>query len=556
MRLPAVIFGLLLAAGFLVLSRAVPAPATLRFEPHELPFVLANSETAEKHLPETMPGGIAVFDFDSDGRPDIYFTNGAEMPSLKKTSPKYWNRLYRNDGRGGFEDVTRKAGVEGTGYDIGAAVGDYDNDGHPDLFVAGVDHNTLYRNNGDGTFTDVTARAGLDRADRRYGRMWSVAGAWLDFDNDGKLDLFVVNYCIWDPRREQPCIVDGKRDYCHPKLYEGLPNSLYRNNGDGTFTDVSDSAGIRAHIGKGMSAAVADFDQDGRPDIFVTNDKVFNFLFHNEGNGRFREVAFDAGVAVSDDGAPVSAMGVDFRDINNDGLPDLFYTALPDETFPLFLNLGKGQFEEATHASRLSVLTRRMAGWGAGIVDLDNDGSKDIFVARSEVLSSTGGRAGRAKQVNSVFRNLGNGKFEDATAPAGFGARSPEMYRGAAFGDFNADGRMDLVVSALNAPAEIWLNTGREGNHWLDVKLTGSRGNRDAIGARIRITTRTGSQFNHVTTAVGYASSSTGPVHFGLGKDAVAELIEVSWPSGQVQRLTNVKADRLVPVTEPDGPTP
>jgi len=530
------------------LSQNPPAPIRFAYQP--IPFVLENSVTPQKHLPETMPGGVAVFDFDNDGYPDIFFTNGAEMPGLQKSSTKYSNRLFRNNGHGGFEDVTVKAGLAGTGYDIGVAVGDFNNDGYKDLFVAGVHRNTLYRNNGDGTFTDITAKAGLAKPDERYGRLWGVAAAWLDFDGDGLLDLFVVNYCVWDPRKELRCETGGKPDYCHPKNYEGLPNSLFHNNGDGTFTDVSASSGIRKYVGRGMSAAVADYDGDGRPDIFVTNDKLFNFLFHNDGGGKFSEVAFDAGVAATEDGTPVSGMGVDFRDINNDGLPDLFFTALPDETFPLYLNAGKGRFDEATHASRLSLITRTMAGWGAGMYDFDNDGWKDIFVARSEVLSPEGSRAARARQPNSIFRNLGNGKMEDATNSAGLLARSPLMHRGVAFGDFNRDGRIDAVVTALGAEAEVWINASPAGNHWLDLDLAGTRSNKDAIGARVTLVTKKGSQFNHVTTAVGYASSSAGPVHFGLGAETQAERIEIKWPSGIVQELTGVQADQVLRVVE------
>ena len=418
--------GCLLAAAACALWLRFPGfsqspPAPIRFEYQPIPFVLENSVTPRKHLPETMPGGVAVFDFDNDGYPDIFFTNGAEMPGLQKSSTKFSNRLFRNNGHGGFEDVTAKAGLAGTGYDIGVAVGDFNNDGYKDLFVAGVYRNTLYRNNGDGTFTDITAKAGLAKPDERYGRLWGVAAAWLDFDGDGLLDLFVVNYCIWDPQKEIRCETGGKPDYCHPKNYEGLPNSLYRNNGDGTFTDVSASSGIRKYVGRGMSAAVADYDGDGRPDIFVTNDKLFNFLFHNDGGGKFSEVAFDAGVAATEDGNPVSGMGVDFRDINNDGLPDLFFTALPDETFPLYLNAGKGRFDEATHGSRLSLITRKMAGWGAGIYDFDNDGWKDIFVARSEVLSRRRPRRSRppAQQRPAQPRQRQDGRLDRIGGLAG-----------------------------------------------------------------------------------------------------------------------------------------
>src|SRR5579862_1678357 len=297
-----------------------------------LEFVLENDPTPEKRLIETMPGGVAAFDYDGDGLTDIYFTNGASLPSLEKSSPKYWNRLYRNIGGMKFQDVTQRAGVAGAGYSMAAAAADYDNDGRVDLFVAGVRKNLLYRNRGDGTFEDVTEKAGI-KSDQ-----WSIGAAWLDYDNDGFLDLFVVNYVKWslefnvfcgDPER-------GIRSYCHPRLFDGTANTLYRNQGDGTFRDVSQETGIASYVGKGMAAVVADYDQDGFPDIFVTNDKMPNFLFHNRGNGKFEEVALDAGAAMLDSGAPISGMGADFRDYDNDGLPDIAVAALAGETFPLF----------------------------------------------------------------------------------------------------------------------------------------------------------------------------------------------------------------------------
>ncbi len=288
-------------------------------------FTLLNSATPEKRQIESMPGGVAAFDYNNDGRADLFFANGAKQPSLEKTDPSFFNRLYRNVGGGAFEDVTEKAGVRGAGYSVAAATADYDNDGFADLFVAGVNRNILYHNRGDGTFEDVTAKAGVANQGR-----WAVSAGWFDYDNDGRLDLMVVNYVKWDPPKEPFCgdAKAGYRSYCHPKFYEGLPNTLYRNNGDGTFTDVSDRAGIAKHVGKGMGVAFADYDGDGAIDMFVANDTVPNFLFHNERNGTFREVAMQAGVAMNDDGRALSSMGVDFRDVDNDGLPDLFVTAL------------------------------------------------------------------------------------------------------------------------------------------------------------------------------------------------------------------------------------
>jgi len=309
-----------------------------------------------------MAGGVAVFDYDNDGNLDIFFTNGADITTLKKDSPKYSNHLFHNNGDGTFTDVTEKAGLVGTGYDVGVAIGDYDNDGYEDIFVSGVYRNTLYHNNGDGTFTDVTEKAGLARLDKEYGPLWSVGAAWVDVNNDGLLDLFVLNYMSWNVNKEPSCPIGGKPEYCHPKFYKELPNQLFLNIGNGKFVDVSAESGIRAHPGKGMGMGVADYDGDGLPDIFVSNDKLPNFLFHNKGNARFEEVAFEAGVALPEEGNLISGMGVDFRDFNNDGWPDISVVALDTETFPLYLNNGKGGFEEITAKSRMALLSSPMAG--------------------------------------------------------------------------------------------------------------------------------------------------------------------------------------------------
>jgi enediyne biosynthesis protein E4 len=507
-----------------------------------LDFVLQNHPTPRKHMIETMPGGVAAFDYNNDGRTDIFFTNGASIPSLEKDSPRFFNRLYRNDGGMRFTDVTSEAGIAGAGYSMGAAAADYNNDGHADLFVAGVYRNILYRNQGNGKFEDVTEAAGI-KSDK-----WSVAAGWFDYDNDGWLDLFVVNYAHWTPDFDRYC---GERDrnlrvYCHPKYFEGLANTLYRNRRDGTFEDVTAKAGIAAHIGRGMSVAFADYDNDGLMDIFVTNDNMPNFLFHNQGDGTFKEVALEAGVALTNYGLPVASMGADFRDYDNDGLPDLNITALAGETFPLFKNLGKGLFQDATHQSRLAALTTTRSGWSNGFFDFNNDGWKDLFTANSDVndlidlFQST-----HYKQTNTLLANLQDGTFQDVSAEAGF--TLARAHRGSAFADFNSDGRIDIAVSALGEPAELWQNISPDVNHWLVLKLIGTRSNRDGIGALIRL----GNQSNHVTTAVGYASSSPSAVHFGTGKLEKIEQIEIRWPSGTVQVLRNVIANQVLEVHEP-----
>jgi hypothetical protein len=442
-----------------------------------------------------------------------------------------------------FTDVTAEAGVAGAGYSMGAAAGDYDNDGHVDLFVAGVGRNILYRNLGSGKFEDVTARAGIK------GGVWAVAAGWFDYDNDGRLDLFVANYLQWSPENNRFCgdRALNLRVYCHPKYFEGLPNALYRNRGDGTFEDVSVKSGIARHIGKAMSLAFADYDQDGRLDVLVTNDKVPNFLFRNRGDGTFEETALGAGVALADHGQPISSMGADFRDYDNDGRPDVSVVALAGETFPLFRNLGKGMFRDVTYASGLGPLCVRRSGWSQGIFDFNNDGFKDLFVSGSHVNDMIERfEASRYKEANMLFLNRGDGTFAEASEDF----RVARAHRGTAFADFNGDGRLDVVVSVLGEPAELWENLSPGGDHWLALKLTGTKSNRDGIGAEVRI----GSQVNHMTTAVGYSSSSHDGVHFGLGKLEKVDKIEIRWPSGTVQVLKDVTADQVVKVTERTAP--
>lgn len=527
----------------------------IRFALQSIPFRLETDETLNSpHAPATMAGGVAVFDYNQDGRPDIFLTNGANIATLKKDMPKYSNRLFRNDGNGVFTDATERAGLAGKGYDSGVAVGDYDNDGYPDLFVTGVHGRTLYHNNGDGTFSDVTAKSHLDRwNDPDFGPLWSVAAGWVDVNNDGLLDLFVVNYLRWDYEKEPRCGFASAYDYCSPDFYNGQPSQLFLNKGDGTFRDVSEEWGIRQHVGKGMGVGIADYDLDGRPDLFVTNDTYFNFLFHNTGS-TFEEVALEMGVGLVEDGEFVSGMGVDFRDIDNDGYPDIIFPALQRQLFHVFRGMGGKRFDEITDQSGMGVLSMPMSGYGVGLFDFDNDGWKDLFVTRGhvEMLSKPGMEI---EQHNTVFRNLGkSGRWQALIGEAGLTGASPKRHRGCAFGDFDGDGRVDVVVTALLQPAEIWMNRSERSGHWLDVALQGTRSNRDGIGAVVKVVTKAGTQWNHMTTSVGYASSSHGPVHFGLGAEDKVEQIEIRWPSGIVQRLRNVSADRMLRVKEAASP--
>lgn len=389
-----------------------------------------------------MGGGIGVFDYDGDGNLDLFFANGGALPSGKKTSPAHANTLLRNLGNFRFQNVTAAAGLAGSEFSFAAAVDDFNADGRPDLLVTTIRGVILYRNEGNGKFTDITSNSGIDN----HGR-WAVGAAWLDYDLDGDRDLFVVNYLQWEPASEPECRTAGRIDFCHPKYYQPQPNALFRNNGNGTFTDVSEASGIASHKGKGMGVAVADFDHDGRPDIFVTNDRMPAFLFRNRPDGRFDEVAFDFGVAVPPDGKPVSGMGTDTQDIDGDGKPDIVYTALKDETFPLLRSTGD-DFEDITMKTRLGPLSRRYPGWGVQFADLDNDGRIDIVAATSDALS---GKVDPSRKGQVVwFRKSSDGTFsvEELT-------KQPAMYRGVVAADLNADGCLDLVVTALDTPAQI-----------------------------------------------------------------------------------------------------
>ena len=534
---------------------ASTATSTIKFEnvlkASGINFSLKNSISPQRYSIETMTGGVALFDYNNDGLLDIFFTNGAEIPSLEKRDSSYSNRLFRNNGDGTFTDVTVRAGLAGIGYSMGVAAGDYDHDGFVDLYVTGVNHNQLFHNNGDGTFTDVTTKAGVSGVIPKYGKTWSVAAGWFDYNNDGLLDLLVINYLDYDLKTAAACSTNKIATYCSPNYFQGLPNILYRNNGDGTFTDVSSPSHIAEYIGKGMGVAFADYDNDGFTDIFISNDTFPNFLLHNNGDGTFTDEATVSGVAYTEDGKTVAGMGADFRDLDNDGRPDIFHTAMFGDSFPLYENLGKGEFLEATRAAELAGPTSRLTAWGTGAFDFDNDGYKDLFTANAAILDNSMEVEHRPFALpNSLFHNRGNFTFEDVSAKAGPDFTIPAPHRGAAFGDLNNDGKIDAVVTVLNGPPEILINRSTNHNHWIILKLVGVADNADGLGTRVKITTANGSQYNEATTAVGYNSSSDKRVHFGLGDATVIGAIELSWPTGVHQALKSVKVDQVLTVTE------
>jgi hypothetical protein len=424
----------------------------------------------------------------------------------------YSNRLYRNNGDGTFTDVTEKAGLQGIGYSMGVAAGDYDNDGFVDLYVTGINRNQLFHNNGDGTFTDVTEKAGVNGVIPKYGKAWSQTAGWFDYNNDGHLDLFVVNYLNYNIDTATHCVQEGHPAYCSPVDFLGTPNILYRNNGDGTFTDVSTESHISQFVGKGMGLSFADYDDDGFVDIFVSNDTFQNYLLHNNGDGTFSEVAILAGVAYNAFGNVAAGMGTDFRDIDNDGKPDIFQTAMFGEGFPLYKNLGSGQFQDVTGSSGLTIETGRVTAWGAGIFDFDNDGNKDLFTANSDILDNAMEIAHRPYALpNGLLRNKGGFKFDDLSSQAGRSFSAPAAHRGAAFGDLNNDGAIDIVVTVLNGPPEILMNRTSNKNHWIILKLVGVKSNRDGLGTKVKITTSLGSRrsANHSSSSAATASSQS-----------------------------------------------
>jgi hypothetical protein len=547
------------ATGAALRMNWAPAPgsSTIHFEDITaktgIDFTTNSCMTPNKNQPETMVGGVGMIDYDNDGYMDLFFANGADLPSLTKNAPKYYNRLFHNNRDGTFTDVTDKSGVQGEGYDMGVAVGDFDNDGWPDIFIASVTKNHLYRNNHDGTFTDVTDKAGVGLPMYKNEKMWSAAAAWVDYDNDGKLDLFVSNYCRWHVNGDPVCMSGGReRAYCHPKFYEPLPNTLYHNNGDGTFTDVSEKTGIAKVLGKGMGVGLNDYDGDGFIDIFVANDNMPNSLFHNLKGKSFEEVALDVGVAYAETGKAVSGMGAEFRDIDNDGLPDIWHTATELETFPLFRNIGNGMFVDITGKSGLARYTLEMSGWGNGVGDFDNDGLKDLIVGRSNVLDNISDFSERTfSEPLSIFRNMGSMKFEEVSTEKDSPTQMRLPYRGIVIGDLLNTGHLDVVTTALNNKARVLRNSTSNSNNWIKFQLVGTKSNKMAIGAQLKVTTDDGSnQYDVISASAGYQASRDPRAHFGLGPFTSVKQVEIKWPSGIHQVVKDLPANQIHKIEE------
>jgi len=518
----------------------------------EFPYRSNNDFTGRKYFPQPMCGGVAAIDYDNDGKMDIFFTNGAKLPELKKTNASFYNCLLHNNGNGTFEDVTAKAGLAGEdlGFSFGVAAGDYDNDGNEDLFICNAGRNALYHNNGDGTFTDVTARSGLDN---KPADLLSVGAAWFDYDNDGLLDLIVTNYTIWNPATDPRCMRQTNVEaYCSPTTVKRVASKLYHNLGSGHFEDVTEKSGIAESLGKGMGISVADYNGDGLMDIFVANDTERNFLFINQGNGKFKEQGLLYGVAYDERGSTVSGMGSDAKDFDNDGWVDIIYNDLTPEVFGLFRNVGGHFFDDVTRQSNVFKLSSALSGWGIGFIDFDNDGWKDIYSANGDVDNI----GPNAKQHDTMWRNLGGKAFTDVSEEMGPDFLFVGYQRGSAFVDLNNDGFMDLVVTSLGEKPRILMNNAINGNHWVMLDLRGHQSNRDGIGAKIKVTTTSGrTLYNHSTTSVGFMSSSDRRVHFGLGKEQTIKNVEIRWPSGIVQELDHIAVDRIVKVEEPTEKT-
>ena len=511
-----------------------------------------NAASSEKYLIETMGSGCGWIDYDQDGLLDLYLVNGAETHVYKPKQPLR-SALYRNNGDGTFTDVTLQAGVGAEGlFGMGIAVGDYDNDGYPDLMVLGYGRCILYHNNGDGTFTDVTARAGVENRGR-----WASSAAWFDCDNDGNLDLVIANYVNWTPESGFWCgdHAPGMRSYCHPNDYNASPPSLFRNNGDGTFTDVSKPSGVGLKPGNGLGLVTFDYDDDGWQDIFIANDAMPNFLFHNNRDGTFSEIGYMAGVAVSMDGAPESGMGTDAADVMGSGWFDIAVGHLENQLARLYRNRGGQVFDDVTLLSKIGYATFNMSEFGLRFMDYDNDGACDLFMASGHVLDNIHlyNSAVYYAEPKLMFRNLGDGTFENVSGRLGADFRLPRASRGAAVGDFDNDGDLDILVNHCGEAPQLLRNDGGNANHWLEILLIGTRSNRDAVGARVSLSAGRLLLHRQRKGGMSYQSAQDPRLHFGLGPNTKVDAVEIRWPSGTVTKLSDLRSDQIIAVKEGEG---
>jgi hypothetical protein len=555
---------LVLAVVFALAPEAVPSSLFVdATERSGLRFQHRASKTERKYLPETMSGGVAIFDFDRDGWMDVFFVNGAEITvphpngeEPKKTGPEFWNRLFRNNGDSTFSDVTREYGAQGHGFGMGVAVGDYDNDGYPDLAVTNLGTGghpavILYHNEAGHKFVDVTERAGV----RAEG--WASSAGFLDYDLDGHLDLFVCRYLVWNFEQDHRCGMrtEAGRSYCHPDVFEAVSNYLFRNNGDGTFSDVSEESGVAKSKGKALGVSFGDFNNDGRIDISVANDQFQQFLFQNDGEGTFSEVSLVTGVAFDDDGGDFSGMGTDFADLDNDGFSDIVTTALSEEQYALFRNRGDGQFEYRTSLSGLGRATQLYTGWGVGVFDFDNDGSRDVFFANGHTMDNIEESHPHLRyRQQPLLLSYRDGSFVNISPQGGTIFEQAWASRGAAIGDLDNDGDLDIVVTNVDGPAYFAKNQSQERvkNNWIGLQFHGCRSNRDGIGTRVVLTAGDGTtQYGMAKRAASYQSSNDGRVYFGLGQTAEVQAVEINWPSGTRQALTKPEVNQVHVIEEP-----
>jgi hypothetical protein len=514
-------------------------------------FKHENGASPDKPLPETMGSGVVIFDYNNDGWPDLFFVNGGSFVD-EHVAAAARHRLYRNNGHGKFEDVTESSGIGISGFGMGACAADYDNDGWTDLYVTAVGGNKLYHNNGDGTFTDVTAVAGVAAG------MWSTSCAFGDIDNDGYVDLYVARYVDFSNDNKKVCMLfKDVRSYCHPNVYRSVPDILYRNNGDGTFSDVSRESGIGVVAGNGLGVVFGDYDNDGWTDIYVANDATPNFLFHNKGKGVFEEVGLWSGTAVGVDGKALSGMGTDMGDMNGDGLLDIFVTNLDGQTHSLYKNLGRGLFANVTFASGVGEATLPYVGFGAAFFDYDNDGDLDLAVANGDVIDNVKliRDTSSYKQLNLLLRNDGTGKFTSVGPVSGPGFALKKASRGLAVGDLDNDGDLDIVISNVGDTADVLRNDGGNRGNSILVRIVGSRSNRDGIGARLKLSVGGKTLVRHVKAGSSYLSQNDLRVHFGLGNAPKADRLEIRWPSGAVDMIEGIEANQILTVREGVGIT-